>query len=292
MTNLDIESTECRLQIGDVCCSLRFKDPDYCASARAYYKGFLSENAPDLSIDVNIVLHKEKINLPNSLLMSKTVDGNKFDFHSGLITGTLDLEKKQCGINAKNALFSERSVRIFEQFLFQVYYTLLKEKNDSRNNFLIHGCAVSREGIGYLFSGPSESGKSTIAKLSSDLDYTILNDESVIVNKVNGHYTVGSTPIRGDFLDISNGSVPLHAIFLIRHGEANIIKKISERDFVARFVREVVYSDTLLSTNRKETFREMMGFCVDVASEVPFYELLFLPDKSFWDSIDNLEMGV
>ncbi|RCV62727.1 hypothetical protein C5S53_17640 [Methanophagales archaeon] len=292
MANSDIEYTECRLQIGDVCCSLRFKDPDYCASVRAYYKGFLSENAPDLTIDVNIVMHKEEINLPNSLLMSKTVDGNNFDFHSGLITGTLDPGKKQCRINAKNALFSERSVRIFEQFLFQVYYTLLKEKNDSRNNFLIHGCAVSREGIGYLFSGPSESGKSTIAKLSSDLDYTILNDESVIVNKVNGHYTVGSTPIRGDFLDISNGSVPLHAIFLIRHGEANIIKKISERDFVARFVREVVYSDTLLSTNRKETFREMMGFCVDVASEVPFYELLFLPDKSFWDSIDNLEMGV
>ena len=289
---LSFEDTECRLQIGDICCSLRFDDPEYCASARAYYKGFLSENDPDLTIDVNIVLHQEKINLPNSILMSKTVDGNEFDFHSGLITGSLDLNKEQCTINVKNALLAERSVRIFEQFLFQVYYTLLKQKNTdgSKNNFLIHGCAVSRDGLGYLFSGPSGSGKSTIAKLSADLHRSVLNDELVIVNKVDRHYMVGSTPFRGDFVDNSNGCVPLCTIFLIRHGEENIIKKISEREFVARFVREVIYSDTLLSMNRKNALLKMMDFCADVAGEVPFYELQFLPDKSFWDSIDELKM--
>jgi hypothetical protein len=289
MDRISNTDTECRLQIGDVCCSLRFKDPNYCASARAYYKGFLSENEPDLTIDVNIVLHQEEIALPNSILMSKTVDGNNFDFHSGLIRGSLDLAKKQCTINVKNALFAERSVRIFEHFLFQVYYTLLKQKSQDncKNNFLVHACAVSRDGAGYVFSGPSESGKSTIAKLS--LEYTVLNDELVIVNKVNGHYMVGSTPFRGDFVDNSNGRVPLYAIFLIGHGEKNVIKKISGREFAARLVREVVYSDTLLSMNRKEALLEMMDFCADVASEVPFYELRFLPDKRFWDSIDNLK---
>lgn len=294
MTNLDIKDTECRLQIGDVCCSLRFKDPAYCVSARAYYKGFLSENEPDFTIDVNIVLHQEEIDLPKSILMSKTVDGNDFDFHSGLITGTLNLDKKQCTVNVKNVFFAKRSVRIFEQFLFQIYYTQLKQKNPngSKNNFLIHSCAISREGLGYLFSGPSGSGKSTIAKLSSDLHYTVLNDELVIVNKVNGHYMVGSTPFRGDFLENSKGCVPLYAIFLIGHGEENIIKKISKREFVARFLRDVVYSDTLLSMKKKEVLLEMVDFCADVASEVPFYELRFLPDNSFWNSIDNLKMEV
>ncbi|PXF53678.1 MAG: hypothetical protein C4B56_02060 [Candidatus Methanophagaceae archaeon] len=289
---INIEDTECRLQIGDVCCALRFKDPEYCASVREYYKGFLTKNEPALTIDVNIVLHQEEINLPNSILMSKTVEGNNFDFHSGLITGTLNLDKKQCTINVKNALLAERSVRIFEQFLFQVYYTLLKQKNPDRgkNNFLVHGCAISREGRGYLFSGPAESGKSTIAKISSDLHYTILNDELVIVNKANGHYMVGSTPFRGDFVENSNERVPLYAIFLIGHGKENIIKKISEREFAARFVREVVYSGTLLSMDRKKALLEMLEFCTDVASEVPFYELRFLPDSRFWDSIDSLKI--
>ena len=129
-----------------------------------------------------------------------------------------------------------------------------------------------------------------IAKLSSDLHYTVLNDELVLVNKVNGHYMVGSTPFRGDFVDNSNSYEPLYAIFLIRHGKENIIKKISEKEFAARFVREVVYSDTLLSMNRKEALFEMMDFCTDVASAVPFYELRFLPDNRFWDSIDNLKI--
>ena len=114
----------------------------------------------------------------------------------------------------------------------------------------------------------------------------------MLVNKVNGHYMVCSTPFRGDFLDTNNGSVPLYAIFMIRHGESNIIKRVNERAFVARLVREVVYSGTLLSQNREETLLAMMDFCADVASEVPFYELQFLPDKSFWYSVDNLERGV
>ena len=218
---LPIKDTDCRLQIGDVCCSLRFDDPAYSASAQAFYKGYLSESDPDLTIDINIVLHQEKIDLPNSILMSKTVDGDEFDFHSGLITGSLDLNKKRCTIHVKNALLSERSVRIFEQFLFQVYHTLSKQKNPDgcRNNFLIHGCAVSRNGSTYLFSGPSESGKSTIAKLSADLGCVILNDELVIVDKIDGHYMVGNTPFHGDFMNNSNRRVPLSAIFLIGHGE-------------------------------------------------------------------------
>lgn len=289
---LPIKDAECRLQIGDICCSLRFDDPAYSASAREYYKGFLSENDPDLMIDVNIDLHREEIDLPNSILMSKTVNGNAFDFHSGLITGSMEPDKNHCTINVKNALLSERSVRIFEQFLFQIYYTLLKQKNPngSGNDFLIHGCAVSKGGLGYLFSGPSESGKSTIAKLSADLGCMILNDELVIVSKVDGHYTVGSTPFRGDFIDNINESVPLSAIFLIGHGEENIIKKISKREFATRFVREVIYSGTLLSMDGKEALLEMMDFCSNVAGEVPFYELRFLPDKGFWDSIDDLKM--
>ncbi len=40
----------------------------------------------------------------------------------------------------------------------------------------------------------------------------------------------------------------------------------------------------------KEALLEMMDFCSNVADEVPFYELRFLPDKGFWDSINDLKM--
>jgi len=286
---LGIYNNECRLQIGDICCSLRFKDTQYCESVRNFYKDFLSKNEPDLTIEVNIVLHNEEIDIPSNILMSKTVDGNNFNFHSGLITGNIDMDKKQCIIDVKNALLKERSVRIFEQFLIQVYYTILKQKNreNVKNTSFVHGCAVSRDGCGFLFSGPSGTGKSTIAKLSSD--FKILNDELVIVNRSNGNYFVRSSPFRGDFKNSINGSSPLSALFLIKHGTKNILRRISKTEFLTRFVREVIYSDSLLSTKKKESFLEMMDFCSGIADIVPFYELQFLPDKNFWDCIDNME---
>lgn len=283
-------NSECRLQIGDICCSLRFKDPLYNKLAQERYKGFLSENEPEITIDIDKILSDEKIDVPNSILISKTANGNNFNFHFGLITGTLNMDKKCCTIRANNELFIGRTFRIFEQFLFQLYYTLLKQKksNEAKRTFLIHACAVSKNGNGYLFSGRSGSGKSTIAKLSSD--YTILNDELVIASKVNGHFTVSSTPFRGDFNNNINTSAPITALFLIKHGKINRIRKINKMEFVTRFVTEVVYSDTLLSTDKKNTISEMMDFCVDIAENVPFFELQFLPDKRFWDCINIKEM--
>ena len=283
-----IEDTECRLQIGDVCCSLRFKDPAYSSYLKERFKGYISEEEAELTIDIsvnNLILDEEKADLPYSLFTSKTVNGNDFVFHDGLIKGTLNWEEKQCTVS-----FSGKGLDAVRQFMFIVYYTLMKHNHPgtSKNNFLVHACAVSRDGAGYVFAGPSESGKSTIAKLSSD--YRVLNDDIVIIKKENGSYIVGSTPLRGDFLDNENGSVSLKAIFLIGHGEKNIIKKISKREFITRFIREIIYSDSLLSTNREKVFLEMMDFCAEVANEVQFYELQFLPDKSFWDSIDSLKM--
>lgn len=288
MDRISNKDTECKLQIGDVCCSLKFKDPAYSSYLKERFKGYISKEEPELTMDIsvnNIILDKEENDLADFRLTSKIVNGNNFDFQDGLIKGTLNQEEKRCTV-----FFSGKGLDAVKQFMFMVYYTLMKYNHPgkSKNNFLVHACAVARDGAGYVFSGPSESGKSTIAELSSD--YAVLNDDIVIIKKENGSYIVNSTPFRGDFLDVVDKSVPLRAIFLIKHAaEKNVIKKLSKREFITRFIREVVYSDTLLSMNREDNFSEMLDFCADVASGVPFYELRFLPDKRFWDSIDNLE---
>lgn len=291
LENPNIKNTECRLKIGDVCCALRFKDAAYPSYLKERLKEYISEEKPELTMDisVNVILDKEETDLPDSLFTSKTVNGNDFVFQGGLIKGTLNLEEQQCTVS-----FSGKGIHAFKQFMFMVYYTIMKYNHPgkSKNNFMVHACAVTRNGVGYVFAGPSESGKSTIAMLSSG-GYSVLNDETVIVKKENGSYIVSSTPFRGDFLENENKSAPLKAIFLIKHaGEKNVIKELSKREFVTRFLKEVICSDTLLSMNRVDIFSEMMDFCTDVASEVPFYELQFLPDKSFWVSIDNMNMEV
>lgn len=286
---MSVNDSECKLQVGDICCSLRVKDPALVSFLNRYYEGFLSDADPALTVDINIVSKGESIPLPNSIIMSKTVEGRSFNFHSGLITGTLDLEGGHCEIDVKEALF--KCIRIFEHFLFQTFYTL--EKNNSlaggRESFLAHGCSVSRNGSGFLFTGPSESGKSTIAKISSE--YTVLGDEIALIKKENGRYRVGATPFRGDYRENKNEDAPLDAIFLIKHGKKNNIRKISKLEFVTRFVREIIYPGTLLSTERKEDFSKMIEFCTEIVESVPFYELSFLPDKGFWKNISELELN-
>jgi len=276
---------ECKLQIGEFCCSLRFTDSNYATSVRNYFDGFLSEEDHDLLIDVEVVMHDKWIDIPSSLILSKTVIGNKFDLSSGLLRGSLDLANNRAKIEIKKVIF--RNARIFEHFLYQVYYTLLKKRypDNKPNNFLVHASAVSRNGKGLVFTGPSGSGKTTIANLSSD--YTVLNDEVVIIGKKNGLLQVTSTPFNAEFKNKKNISVPLKAIFFIRHGKVNCIKKLSAGGFTKDMFPEVIVPIPLLSTDKAHALGEMVDFCAWVAGEIPCYELHFIPNKSVWKCIDE-----
>ena len=271
--------------MGELCFAIRAKNPVYDQFLKRYYKDFLTQLEPDLTIDLDVVGHNERIPLPDSILMSNVVKGNRFNFHEGLIEGDLDIKHNHCEVQVKEALF--KRIRIFEHFLFQAYYTVIK--NLDLPSFLVHGCAVSRDGYGFLFSGPSGSGKSTIASLSSE--HTVLGDEIALIKKGKNSYSISATPFRGDYKKNVNESAPLKKVFLIKHGKRNEIIKISKREFVARFVREVIYPGTLLSNGRKDEFLDMMDFSRDIAECVPFYELGFLPDKSFWQCIDEINEG-
>jgi len=277
-------SKECRLEIGDFCCSLLCENADLAAYFREYYDGFvLDGREPDFIIELNVAKHPlEAYRMPESLLTTKVVQGNRFSFGSELLEGSLHLSDRYCHVTVKEALL--KCVRVFEQFLYQVYYTLLHNQDPRPLSFLIHASGVIRKGNGFAFAGRSGSGKSTIASLSSQ--ETVLNDEIVIVRKQNGGFQVRSTPFNGFFKNKKNSSAPLKAVFLLEHAQENCLNPLSKSDFVGKFVREIVISTPLLSTNNKNVFSEMLDFCSQLVNEVPVYQLGFRPDRSFWDCID------
>lgn len=279
------DSKECRLQIGEFCCSLRFKDADWAASVREYYQGFLSEKKPDISVDLTIVPHKQWIELPNSLMLKRNVNGNHFDFHSGLLRGSLDLASKGASIEVKYGLL--KNPRVFEQFFYHLYYTLLEEKypHEKPNNYLLHACGVDMGGLGYVFTGPAGSGKSTIGQLANN--YRVLNDEMVIVGKKDVKYQVQSTPFNGEFKTKVNGCVPLRAIFYLRHGESNSLRPLKPAEFVRFVVREVVVPMPLHVEYSAKDLSKMTDFCAKLVSEVPCYEFYFVPDEGIWKFIEQ-----
>ena len=284
--NNGAHSNECRLAIGDFCCLLACTDATIAAKFREYYSGYLlNGREPDFVIELDVVHHPPGAHqVPYSLLMTKMVQGNRFSFGSGLLEGSL-VSEKRCKIVVKEALLGGMCVRIFEQFLYQIYYTLLHNQNPRPTSFLIHASGVSRDGKGFVFSGRSGSGKSTIALLSSQ--ETVLNDEAVIVEKQNGDFRIRSTPFNGRFKIKKNSSAPLKAVFLLEHAKENRLELLSKADFVRKFVKEVIFSAPLLSMDKEKAFSEMLGFCSRLVEEVPTYQLCFRPDRNFWKCIEE-----
>ena len=284
-----IMGTEIRIQVGAFCLSMRFRDSDSAASARKYYAGYLSEKEPDLLIDVDITLHNDKITVPDALQAYKSVEGSRFDFYSGLLTGTLSLKDKRCKITVKNALLSESRIRVFEQFLYQAYYTLLKHKDPDTdpNGLLVHAAGVGKEGWGYVFTGPPMSGKSTIASLSSE--HTILNDEIVIVDRRNGRFYVQSTPFNGECRSKEEACLPLRAVYYLMKDKRHYLEILDMSEFIRLFFREIIPPLPLLSHDTAHALSEILDFCIHVAKEIPFYLLHFLPDVGFWECIEELK---
>jgi hypothetical protein len=68
---------------------------------------------------------------------------------------------------------------------------------------MLHACGIDDRGYGYLFLGNSGHGKSTIARLWSENQATVLNDDRIIVREKNGELFMYGTPWPGDFKELS-----------------------------------------------------------------------------------------
>ena len=227
--------------------------------------------------------------MPTSLFNEKTIDGNHFNFSNGLIVGSLDLAHKQCSMATKNALFSNPTTRIFEQFLYQLYYTLLENKygNTAVSKFLLHSSGVLKDGVGHVFVGASGSGKSTVAQLSDK--YDIVNDEICLIERADDGYILQATPFNGYFRMKKNMSGPLKKIFILKQDYRHYIKKIARADYLAVLFRELVTPMNILSPSGMYALPQLFDCVIQLLEKVDCYELHFLPDNTFWRCIEELE---
>jgi hypothetical protein len=288
MQNNSVQTdTECCIEIGEFCCALRFNaDAEYARAARDYFGDFISQKEPDIEVTVTLKPHGEGVIIPSSLFVQKVIEKNCFDYHNGLLKGSIDTRKKRCSIEVDFVLLGG-SARIFEQFLFQLYYTLVAEKYGSAKpvRFLLHSSSVVRDGTGYVFVGPSGSGKSTIAGLSSN--FIVLNDEMSIISKDNELFSVQATPFNGYFRQKKNLKVPLRGIYFIKQAKSTYVKKVPAQDCITALVREMIPFMGILTAEHDIPRPKMIECALDTLAAVPFYELHFLPDDSFWKCIER-----
>ncbi len=150
---------------------------------------------------------------------------------------------------------------------------------------LLHACGIDDSGTGYLFSGFSGAGKSTMARQWVKAGNKLLNDDRMIIREIDGQFYVFGTPWHGELSQCEPDRVRLKALFLIRHGQENMIKSIRPAEAVAG-----VIARSFLPFWDKEGLELAVGLIESLVRHVPSYELSFYPDEDVIKYIRGLEI--
>jgi len=146
--------------------------------------------------------------------------------------------------------------------------------------FLLHASSAIRNGKAFLFSGVSEAGKTTIARLAP-AGVTLLTDEASYVRRVNGRYLAYGTPFAGEFGEPGkNVSAPIAALYLLEKGLENRIEALEPAVAVRRLLRNILFF-----AHQPELVRQVFESACAFVEAVPVFQLSFFPDQRVWELI-------
>jgi hypothetical protein len=161
--------------------------------------------------------------------------------------------------------------------VLRITHTLLLAKT---GGFLLHASSAVRNGKAFLFSGLSEAGKTTIARLAPQ-DATLLTDEASYVRRLNDQYLAYGTPFAGELGEPGkNISAPIAAVYLLAKSQENRITKIEPAEATRRLLRNILFF-----AHDEELVRHVFESACAFVAAVPVYELSFFPDERVWDLI-------
>ena len=149
-----------------------------------------------------------------------------------------------------------------------------------RDAVLLHSAAALINGLGFIFVGHSDAGKSTTMELlrnancKKQLDVEILCDDRNIIRRWSDGWHVHGTWSHGDIADVSPNGAPLKGIFFLEQAPVNIIvpltdRKQSWRRLLATLIKPMV---------TEKWWQQEIDIIEQIINQVPCYSMLF--DKS------------
>jgi hypothetical protein len=109
------------------------------------------------------------------------------------------------------------------------------------DTFMFHASAVAVDGVAYLFSAKSGTGKSTHTRLWRELlgnKAVMVNDDRPLLRVSDDVITFYGTPCNGKHKIGNNISVPLKAICLLSRAEENTIRKITKSEALQELFKQ------------------------------------------------------
>lgn len=209
-------------------------------------------------IDFEIEIDKKLAHSSKQFHPHLTFQQGNFHIHpekkSKTTSGIIDLKNKRCQISE----FKDKSKLLHSVFLC---FALFLENS---GRIILHASALYKDGKGYLFPGPANSGKSTILKQIKV--FSPLAEEWVAVKKTGNDFFMWSLP----YQDAQNKKKKVQKILFPKKGKALGSKRLESQDAVKRLL-----INCLFSTMHPEFVGSVLGRIVELAKRVDCYELEF-----------------
>jgi hypothetical protein len=287
------------LQIGGVCCAFKCRDAeDYrkLMKLKRLYRRFLTQQPADITLELEGTDRLSPDDLNAALSDNKYFhEENLFRSTSQVVSGKYDLARGYIKITGERGLANpDMEGNHINQLLALAYYSACKMKYDGHPPaMIVHACGILRSGQALLFTGPSEAGKTTIARLCRKRDGEVINDEMLLVSRPieNGNgLNVESAPFLGRVSSRRNVKAPLRCIFLLKKGSETLIHNMDRTEAYLRLMRQIITPAYIGQKDKRAVLSLMSEFSDEVTKAVPVYELEFnLDEKSLWRVVGELE---
>lgn len=148
-------------------------------------------------------------------------------------------------------------------------------------DIMIHASGVNHSGYGYIFSGVSGKGKTTLAKLWDVAGGNVIHDDRLIIRNIAGTYKMFNTPVYNN--DAPSES-SLTRIYIIEHGTENRLVPVKGATAIS-----LVMANCIQHNWSPEIIARLMGTISIMCGSIPVFKLFFKADKSIIDFILDYE---
>jgi hypothetical protein len=263
--------------------ALRGPDAAFADALASYFMRRSDAAEPDIRLDLHLVAHDRAPQVPNSLVVTKTLTEGGFDIAGGLVRGCFDTGSGRGELYVASILINGRMLRVFEQILYQAFHSA--RDRTGYDGVLVHSAGVVSGGRALLFVGATEAGKTTIAGLADGRP--VLNDEMNLVEFGPDGPTVIGTPFNGFFREKQPGRAPLGAVLLLRKGADHALAPVGPGEAAATVASQVTPPVSLETVASDGTTAAMIDAASRLVHAVPVRRLTFTRDPGFWSLLDD-----
>lgn len=146
-------------------------------------------------------------------------------------------------------------------------YRKIAERMPEYDTILFHGSCVAVDGVGYLFTAKSGTGKSTHTRLWRELlgeGAIMVNDDKPLLHVTEGGVTVYGTPWDGKHRLSSNISVPLKAICILERAKENTIRPITVQEAYPMLLQQTYRPANVTAMDKTLTLIDKLAAAVSL----------------------------